>query len=75
MTSSLVQRTSDLWGSSPIPTAGRFQEQTGSQAEEGVDHRSLVALVRKPRMVVEYLPVPQQRRRSPPHVRGVFRRR
>ena len=49
-----------------------FPEQTGSQNEEDVDHRSLVALVRKPRMVVEYLPVPQERRRSPPHVRGVF---
>ena len=54
------------------PDGWSYPEQTGSQAKEGIDHRSLVALVRKPRMVVEYLPVPQQRRRSPPHVRGVF---
>ncbi|MCY3923889.1 MAG: DNA cytosine methyltransferase [bacterium] len=49
-----------------------YQDQTGSRDHEGIEHRSLVALVRKPRMVVEYLPVPQQRRTPPPHVRGVF---
>lgn len=54
------------------PDGWSFPEQTGMQTAEGLDHRSLVALVRKPRMVVEYLPVPQLRRRSPPHVRGVF---
>ena len=54
------------------PEGWSYPEQTGSQTEERIDHRSLVALVRKPRMVVEYLPVPQQRRMGPPYVRGVF---
>ena len=49
-----------------------YPEQTGSQAEQGIDHRNLVALVREPRMVVEYLPLPPQRRTGPPYVRGVF---
>ena len=39
-----------------------------SAEEQKIDHRSLVALVRTPRMVVEYLPVG----RTPPFVRGVF---
>lgn len=43
-----------------------YAEQTEGDTE--IDHRSLIALVRKPRMVVEYLEVG----RTPPHVRGTF---
>ncbi len=49
-----------------------YPEQTGSSADHGVDHWSLVALIRKPRMVVEYLRHPQTRNSGPPYVRGVF---
>ena len=38
------------------------------EADDGVDHRSLVALVRKPRMVVEYF----EAGRAQPFVRGTF---
>lgn len=38
------------------------------EADDGVNHRSLVALVRKPRMVVEYYEVGQ----AEPFVRGTF---
>ena len=38
------------------------------QSESGTDHRSLIALVRKPRMVVEYFDAG----RNPPFVRGTF---
>ncbi|MCY3564378.1 MAG: hypothetical protein OXH26_10730, partial [bacterium] len=40
----------------------------GSAQEQRIDHRSMVALIRRPRMVVEYLPVG----RTPPFVRGAF---
>ena len=40
----------------------------GPGEDEEVSHRSLVALTRGPKMVVEYLEVG----RTPPHVRGVF---
>ena len=43
-----------------------YAEQTESDIE--IEHRSLIALVRKPRMVVEYL----EAGRTPPHVRGTF---
>ncbi len=43
-----------------------YAEQTESDTE--VEHRSLVALMRTPRMVVEYYEVG----RTPPYVRGVF---
>ena len=46
-----------------------YAEQTGDPGQAGVDHRSLVALMRKPRMVVEYLTVG---RRNQPYIRGVF---
>lgn len=39
-----------------------------SEGETGVDHKSLVALVRKPRMVVEYY----EAGRTQPYVRGTF---
>ncbi len=48
------------------PDGWTFARNT--RGEEGVNHRSLVALMRKPRMVVEYLEVGQ----SAPFVRGVF---
>ena len=54
------------------PEGWSYPEQTGSQNDEGIDHRSLVALVRKPRMVVEYLPTPRRGSKSRPCVRGVF---
>ena len=38
------------------------------EAGDGIDHRSLVALVRRPRMVVEYFEAGQ----APPFVRGTF---
>jgi len=42
---------------------------SGDDTEDGgVDHQSLVALVRGPHMVVEYYPAA----RTPPHVRGTF---
>jgi hypothetical protein len=47
-------------------------DQTGSQEERDIDHRNLVALVRKPRMVVEYLVWPPHRNTGPPYVRGTF---
>ena len=43
-----------------------YAEQTETDTE--IEHRSLIALVRKPRMVVEYL----EAGRTPPHVRGTF---
>ena len=46
-----------------------YAEQTGGPEEQGVDHCSLVATMRKPRMVVEYRVVG---RATPPYVRGVF---
>jgi len=49
-----------------------YPDQTGSSAEQGGDHCNLVALVRRPRMVVEYLQHPPKRNSSPPYVRGVF---
>ena len=49
-----------------------WPKQTGTQDDQGIDHRSLVALVRKPRMVVEYLVPWGMRTVGPPYVRGVF---
>ncbi len=46
-----------------------YAEQIGDTEEQGIDHCSLVALMRKPHMVVEYLKVS---RATPPHVRGAF---
>ena len=43
-----------------------YAEQTEGDTE--IEHRSLIALVRKPRMVVEYL----EAGRTPPHIRGTF---
>lgn len=54
------------------PEGWSYPEQTGPRNDERIDHRSLVALVRKPRMVVEYLPAPRRGSRSRPCVRGVF---
>lgn len=45
-----------------------YPEQTEPSGNEVIEHRSLVALVRKPRMVVEYY----EAGRAAPYVRGVF---
>ena len=50
------------------PGGWSYPEQTESSGCESIDHRSLVALVRKPRMVVEYYDAG----RAAPYVRGVF---
>ncbi len=55
-----------ILGLAADPDGWTFARNT--RGEEGVNHRSLVALMRKPRMVVEYLEVGQ----SAPFVRGVF---
>ena len=55
-----------ILGLAADPDGWTFARNTGG--EEDVRHRSLVALMRKPRMVVEYLEVGQ----SAPFVRGVF---
>lgn len=52
------------------PEGWSYAESTGGYKEKGVNHCSLMALMRKPRMVVEYY-----RARgwdNPPYVRGVF---
>ena len=46
-----------------------YPDATADDSLPDVDHRSLVALLRKPRMVVEYYPVGRVTR---PFVRGVF---
>lgn len=56
----------------PDPGGWSYPEQTGSSLEQGIEHCNLVALVRKPRMVVEYLPHPPKRNSGSPYVRGVF---
>ncbi len=48
------------------PQGWSYPEQ--SEGDTETDHRSLVALVRKPHMVVEYLEVGK----NPPYVRGTF---
>ena len=50
------------------PAGWSYPEQTESAGNELIEHRSLVALVRKPRMVVEYY----EAGRTAPYVRGVF---
>ena len=50
------------------PTGWSYPDQTAPSGDEAIEHRSLVALVRKPRMVVEYYEVG----RAAPYVRGVF---
>ena len=47
-----------------------YPDQNATDSNAGVDHRSLVALMRRPRMVVTYYHV--KRRDKPPYVRGVF---
>ncbi len=47
-----------------------YAEQTGDPEEQGINHCSLVALMREPRMVVEYYKA--QNWGTPPYVRGVF---
>ncbi len=49
-----------------------YPQQTASQDDQELDHCSLVALIRKPRMVVEYRRYPPRRSQSAPYVRGVF---
>ena len=49
-----------------------YPQQTASQGDQEIDHCGLVALVRKPRMVVEYRRYPPRRSQSAPYVRGVF---
>lgn len=50
------------------PAGWSYPEQTEPSGNEAIEHRSLVALVRKPRMVVEYY----EAGRAAPYVRGVF---
>ena len=50
------------------PAGWSYPEQTEPSGDEVIEHRSLVALVRKPRMVVEYY----EAGRTAPYVRGVF---
>ena len=45
-----------------------YADQVAGPEEGSIQHRSLVALTRGPRMVVEYFPAGQ----SPPYVRGAF---
>lgn len=45
-----------------------YADQVAGPEDSAIQHRSLVALTRGPRMVVEYFPAGQ----SPPYVRGVF---
>ena len=45
-----------------------YADHVAGPDESAIQHRSLVALTRGPRMVVEYFPAGQ----SPPYVRGVF---
>jgi hypothetical protein len=47
---------------------GGHNDEDGDGAAPQISHRSLVALVRNPRMVVEY----SERGQTPPFVRGVF---
>lgn len=47
-----------------------YAAQTGKSEEQGIEHCSLVALMRKPRMVVEYYRA--RNWGTPPYVRGVF---
>ena len=69
------RRTLQRSGAYATPgTLGMVAESPGwsypeySEGDTGVDHRSLVALVRKPRMVVEYFAAG----RTAPYVRGTF---
>ena len=50
------------------PAGWSYPEQTEPSGNDTIEHRSLVALVRKPRMVVEYY----EAGRTAPYVRGVF---
>ncbi len=50
------------------PAGWSYPEQTEPSGDDVIEHRSLVALVRKPRMVVEYY----EAGRAAPYVRGVF---
>ena len=50
------------------PAGWSYPEQTEPSGNDMIEHRSLVALVRKPRMVVEYY----EAGRTAPYVRGVF---
>ena len=49
-----------------------YAEQTGDLEDQQIVHRSLIARMRKPRMVVDYLPHPPIHVGGPPYVRGVF---
>lgn len=70
---------SELSGPERYPTVGTlglvadlrgwsYADQVAGPEEDGVTHKSLVALTRGPRMVVEYLEAGQ----SPPYIRGAF---
>ena len=50
------------------PSGWSYPNRKAGSADDEVEHRSLVALMRKPRMVVEYLEAGQ----AQPFVRGVF---
>ena len=47
-----------------------YPDQNATDRDSGSDHRSLVALMRRPRMVVTYYHL--KRRDKPPYVRGAF---
>jgi len=61
-------RTLKLGGLGLVAEPGGWSYEAGTDGPDEVQHRSLVALVRGPRMVVEYLDVGQTR----PFVRGAF---
>jgi hypothetical protein len=65
---SIGDRLLKLGGLGLIAEPGGWSYETGPDGDDDVQGRSLVALVRGPRMVVEYLDVG----RSRPYVRGAF---
>ena len=65
---SFGDRTLKLGGLGLVAEPGGWSYENGVDEPDEVQHRSLVALVRGPRMVVEYLDVGQAR----PFVRGAF---
>ncbi|MEP1123397.1 MAG: hypothetical protein ABJH68_05845 [Ilumatobacter sp.] len=65
---SFGERTLKLGSLGLVAETGGWSYESGADEPDDVQHRSLVALVRGPRMVVEYLDAGQAR----PFVRGAF---
>lgn len=61
-------RSAGTLGQVADPGGWSYPHQTEVESARSVEHRSLVALMRKPRMVVEYFVVGQ----TPPFIRGAF---